>query len=225
MSKQPHLNALPTALACLCMLAAGFAQAQPQPASLSRGGPAIYSCKDARGHTITADRPIADCFDRAQRELSTTGTLRRTVGPATSAIEEDERIERARRADALQSAKAEERRRERALAVRYATPQAHERERAAALAQVDAVTEAARIHIDSLNAERRRIDEELAFYKDARKTPASLQRRLDDNIQAVVAQNRFVAEQAQSRQRINARFDDEHARLAGVWKTSASAMK
>jgi hypothetical protein len=206
-------------LACLCILAAGLAEAQPQTAA------AIYSCKDARGHTITADRPIADCFDRAQRELSASGALRRTVGPATSAIEEDQRIERARRAEALQQANSEERRRDRALLARYATPQAHARERAAALAQVDAVMDAARVHIDSLHAERRRIDEELAFYSEPRKAPAALQRRLDDNIQAIAAQNRFLEEEGQSRRRIDARFDDEHARLAGLWKTSASAMK
>ena len=126
MSQRPHSNALPRALACLCILAAGLAEAQPQTAA------EIYSCKDARGHTITADRPIADCFDRAQRELSASGALRRTVGPATSAIEEDQRIERARRAEALQQANSEERRRDRALLARYATPQAHARERAAA---------------------------------------------------------------------------------------------
>ena len=59
-------------------------QAQQQPPQRSgdaAAGVGIYSCVDARGRTITADRPIADCSDREQRELNPSGTVKRKVEP------------------------------------------------------------------------------------------------------------------------------------------------
>jgi len=64
-------------------------------------GPGIYSCTDAKGRTITADRPIADCIDREQRELNPSGTTRRKIEPTYTAREQAEREERERQAQLL----------------------------------------------------------------------------------------------------------------------------
>ncbi|OZA98639.1 MAG: DUF4124 domain-containing protein [Polaromonas sp. 39-63-203] len=47
----------------------------------------IFTCVDAKGRKITADRPIAECNDRVQRELNKTGTVRREIGPSLTAQE------------------------------------------------------------------------------------------------------------------------------------------
>ncbi|UUZ72441.1 DUF4124 domain-containing protein [Polaromonas sp. P1(28)-8] len=47
----------------------------------------IYTCVDAKGRKITADRPIAECMDRTQQELTRSGRLRREVGPSLTAQE------------------------------------------------------------------------------------------------------------------------------------------
>lgn len=201
----------------LCVMAAS---ASAQGASAS---PGIYSCTDSRGRTITADRPIPDCIDREQRELGPSGTVRRTLEPTYTAREQAEREERARQAALQASRLNEERRRERALMMRYPNPAAHERERAEAMLQIDAVIDAARKRLGELGKERQGIDDEMEFYKkDPNKAPPSLRRKLDDSEQSVAIQNRFIAAQEEEKKRVNARFDEERARLKPLWSATAA---
>jgi hypothetical protein len=70
------------------------------------GGPSrIFTCTDARGQRHTSDRPIFDCLDREQRELSPSGLVVRTVKPRSTQEEEaaarKAEAEAAARADAL----------------------------------------------------------------------------------------------------------------------------
>jgi hypothetical protein len=201
----------------LCALAAS-AWAQAPTAS-----PGIYSCTDSRGRTLTADRPIADCADREQREFGPSGTVRRTLEPTYTPREQAEREERARQA-AMQASRAnEERRRERALLMRYPNPTAHDRERSEAMLQIDAVIDAARKRLGELGKERQGIDDEMEFYKkDPSKAPPSLRRKLDDSEQSVAVQNRFIAAQEDEKKRVNARFDEERARLKPLWSANAA---
>lgn len=210
---------LATFLAGWPLLLASFiavAQAQaPAPAG-------IYNCVDSRGRNITSDRPVADCLDREQRELNPSGTTRRKVDPTYTAKEQAEREERARQAAQMALRQNEERRRERALLVRYPHPGAHERERKDAIAQIDAVIQAARKRQAELADERKKIDDELEFYKnDLSKAPGSIRRQLDDNVQSAAVQNRFIGEQEDEKKRVNARFDEERARLKLLWAPDA----
>lgn len=184
----------------------------------------IYTCTDAQGRTLTADRPIPACNDREQRELSPSGLTRRKIEPTYSAREMAEREDRAREA-AVQAAKAtDERRRERALLVRYPSAASHDRERNEALSQVDAVIQAAQKRIAELGEDRKKIDEELEFYKkDVSKAPGAMRRKLEDNTQSMAVQHRFIAEQEEEKKRVNARFDEERARLKPLWGPAPSA--
>lgn len=207
----------PTLIAALSLLAGAAAHAQPAAAPSS-----IYSCTDSRGRNITADRPIADCIDREQRELNSSGTTRRKIEPTYTAREQAERDERARQAQMLASRQTEERRRERALLVRYPSAAAHDRERAEALVQIDAVIKAARQRLGELSDERKKIDDELEFYKgDVSKAPGSVRRKLEDNAQSIAVQNRFIGEQEDEKRRVNARFDEERSRLRQLWAIDA----
>lgn len=213
-----HKRTLTAAWSSLLLLASLAAQAQPAPA----GGPAIYTCTDARGRNITADRPIPDCIDREQRELSPSGSTRRRIAPTYTAREQAERDERARQAQFQASRQNEERRRERALLIRYPNATAHDRERAEALVQIDAVIKAARQRLAELGDERKKVDDELEFYKgDASKAPASVRRKIDDHAQSVAVQNRFIGEQDDEKRRVNARFDEERTRLRQLWTADA----
>ena len=129
-----------------------------------------------------------------------------------------EREDRAREA-ALQAARLlDERRRERALLVRYPNITVHDRERKEALVQIDAVIQAAQKRLEELAEDRKRIDEELEFYKhDVSKAPGAVRRKLDDNTQSVAVQNRFIGEQEDEKKRVNARFDEERGRLRQLW--------
>jgi len=203
----------PLLLLLMMALLPAAAPAQPAPPSA-----AIYSCTDARGRTLTADRPIAECSDREQRELSPSGTTRRRIEPTYTARELAEREDRAREA-ALQATRLiDERRRERALLVRYPNATVHDRERKEALVQIDAVIQAAQKRLDELAEDRKKIDEELEFYKhDISKAPGAVRRKLEDNGQSVAVQNRFIGEQEDEKKRLNARFDEERSRLKQIW--------
>jgi hypothetical protein len=202
----------------LLLAAAGAVSAQTAPPASS----GIYSCVDARGRTLTSDRPIADCSDREQRELSPTGGVRRKIEPTYTARELAEREERERQAQLQAARLIEERRRERALLIRYPNATAHDRERAEALVQIDAVITAAKKRLGELAEERKKIDDELEFYKkDVSKAPDSLRRKLDDNGKSVAVQNRFIGDQEDEKKRVNARFDEERGRLKPLWAGNA----
>lgn len=183
------------------------------------GTPSIYVCEDAQGKRITSDRPIRECLDREQRELSSTGATRRIVPPSLTA-EERERLEAQAQQAAIQRAKtSEDRRRDRALLSRYPTQRKHDEERAKQLAQVDAVMASIRLREQDLSKQRAALDLELEFYKSApERAPVWLQRRLTDNTEQQASQERLLAVQALEKQRIHSRFDDELARLRQLWQ-------
>ena len=200
-------------MACVALAAAAQAWAQQ-----ARPPQEVYTCIDKHGRRITSDRPIADCVDREQRVLDHTGTERRRIGPS---LTEHERAaqEVQRRKQAEESARiAEERRRERALTARYPDEATHQAERNAALDQVEEVVVVAHKRVQSLKAERRRLDVELEFYRgDVTMAPVLLQRQIADNEQALADQQRFLATQELEKRRIHQRFDAELAQLRQLW--------
>lgn len=182
----------------------------------NQGG--IYSCVDSKGRRLTSDRPIVDCLDREQKELGNSGTVKRVVPPSYTA-EERAKLEAQRKVEDAERARvAEEKRRDKALLIRYPNQAAHDKERVEALRQIDDVIEAVRKRVETLGKQRKDIDLELEFYQnDPKKAPAWLQRKLEDNTQQVQVQNRFLGEQSLEKQRINARFDEELAKLKMLW--------
>lgn len=203
-------------LGACALLAHGAVGAQQGQGPTNAGG--IYSCVDASGRTITSDRPIPACFDREQVELAPSGTVRRRIEPRYTAREMEQREARQREADQVALRAREERRRERALLIRYPNAATHDRERAEAMTQIDAVIGAARKRLSELADERRKVDGEMEFYKkDPSKAPASLRRQIEDNDQSVAVQNRFIGEQDAEKRRVNARFDEERGRLVQLW--------
>ncbi|XXQ56459.1 DUF4124 domain-containing protein [Xenophilus aerolatus] len=205
----------------LLVQGAGWAQQNQGPANAG----SIYSCVDASGRTLTSDRPIPACFDREQVELTPSGTVRRRIEPRYTAREQEQREARQREVEQAALRAREERRRERALLVRYPNAATHDRERGEAMKQIDAVIGAARTRLGELAEERRKIDGEMEFYKkDPSKAPPSLRRQVDDNDQSVAVQSRFIAEQDAEKRRVNARFDEERARLVQLWSPENGGM-
>ena len=184
----------------------------------------IYTCVDAKGRNLTADRPIAECLDREQRELTPGGTVKRKIGPVLTAEERAAEEEKARKAAEERNRLAEEKKRERALLARYPDKAAHDKERATALVVADDAIPAAKKSTSELAAQRRKLDTELEFYKgDMSKVPAQLKRQIEENQQHAQAQERFIASQDNEKKRINARFDEELAKLRQLWAQRVGA--
>lgn len=214
------LSCSPAALGFLLVCAlAGDALAQP--ASSSAG---IYTCIDNKGRRITSDRPIMECLDREQRELGRTGVTKRVVPPSYTADERN-KLEAQRKAEGeVQARIAEEKRRDRALLIRYPNQPVHDKERADALAQIDAVVTAEVRRQQLLAQQRQDIGVELEFYQgDLNKAPSWLKRKLEDNERQVQIQKRFLDDQAQEKKRISARFDEELTKLRELWRMLGAA--
>lgn len=200
-------------LACSGVACCAWAQSSP-----AVGG--VYTCVDAKGRKLTADRPIAECSDREQKILNPSGTVQSRVGPTLTALERTALEQKAKREAEEQARVGDEKRRDRALLIRYPNKGMHDQERTEALAQIAVVIKAASTRSDELARQRVAIDAEMEFYKkDPSKAPAYLRRQLEENIQSQAVQKRFIAEQEAETRRVNARFDDEMVRLRQLWTT------
>ena len=121
-----HKGAGALALAVVMSVVASVGHAQ-QAASAS-----VYSCVDAAGRRLTADRPIAACADREQRVTMPGGAVR-TIGPTYSEREKAEQAIQNRKEAEERYRASDGKRRERALAVRFPNKAAHDVERADAV--------------------------------------------------------------------------------------------
>ena len=183
----------------------------------------IYTCIDARGRKLTSDRPIADCTDREQHLLNPSGTIKARVGPTLTRQERVELELKAKEEQEERTRLNEEKRRDRALMIRYPHKAVHDKERAQALAQIGVVRQAAMNRIEELLRQSTAIHQELEFYKkDPVKAPLALRRQIEDVAQSQTIQARFVADQDAEIKRVNARFDEELVRLKQLWTAHRS---
>jgi hypothetical protein len=197
-------------------LAAALGPAWGQGAAPA-AGPGIYTCVDAKGRRLTSDRPIMACIDREQQELNPSGTLRRIIPPSLTAPERAALEERQRKEAEQRQRELEERRVARALLTRYPNQAAHDAERARALQAQQEVIAAGQRRITELSAQRRDLDRETEFYQSPSQWPPRLARLIEENWQQVGAQQRFIMAQQEEKRRIDARFDEELARLKLLW--------
>ncbi|MES2950416.1 MAG: DUF4124 domain-containing protein [Pseudomonadota bacterium] len=184
--------------------------------------PGVYTCVDAKGRKLTADRPIPECTDREQKILNPSGTVKEKLGPTLTAKERAE-VEAKEKRDIEDRTRAiDEKRRDRALLTRYPNRAIHDQERAQALVQIGVVIQAAKTRLEELVKQRVAIDVEMEFYKkDPAKAPAYLRRQQDENIQSQAVQSRFIGDQDGEIRRVNERFDDELVRLRQLWALNA----
>lgn len=198
----------------------GFALLLSSPA-MAQG---IYTCVDGKGRKITSDRQIPECADRAQQEITPSGTVKRVLPATLTAQDRAAQEEKDRQVAELRSVGAEEKRRDRALLLRYPTRAVHDRERELALAQVDDVIKASSKRSQELAGQRRLINTELEFYKkDLGKAPLPLKRRLEENDSNTAMQKQFVADQDFEKKRLNARFDEDAVKLKQLWALTGMA--
>lgn len=184
-------------LTSLLLLAPMLAQAQAK----------IYVCKDAAGHTLTSDRPIAECSNRPVREIDKHGITRREI-PAPMTPEERERQAREtaeRRSEQL--AIREQRHNDRALLARF---RSEEDIISSARRNVELVQENVRRETLLLAASEKRqqqAEAELALPADRRQHAADLRQRLEDADRSVAAGRRRLGDYEAEILLINSRTD------------------
>jgi hypothetical protein len=182
----------------------------------------IYTCVDAQGRKLTSDRPIPECNDREQKLLNPSGTVKQKIGPSLTAAERAAQEAKEKKELEERNRLSEEHRRDKALMSRYPNRAAHDKERNEALAQISAVSKAATTRLAELAAQRRKLDDEMEFYKkNPDKAPEYLRRQVEENSQSAAVQRRFIADQEDEVRRVNGRFDDELTRLRQLWAASS----
>ena len=182
----------------------------------------IFTCVDGKGRRLTSDRPIYECADRVQKEMTPTGTVKRVLGPTLTASERAAQEEKDRQAAEVRAREAEEKRRDRALLLRYPNKASHDKERVLALAQIDEVIKAAAKRTSELAEQRKAINLDLEFYaKDPAKAPGTLKRRVEENDSSIALQKQFIRDQELEKQRVNVRFDEELVKLRQLWLLSS----
>jgi hypothetical protein len=178
----------------------------------------IFTCVDGKGRKITSDRPIIECIDRSQHEITPAGTIKRVIGPSLTAQEKAAAEEKEKLAAEDRAREAEDKRRDRALLLRYPNRAVHDKERGLALEQVNEVIKAAAKRTQELAEQRKGFNVEMEFYaKDPSRAPASLKRRIEENEGSVAVQKRFIADQETEKTRVNVRFDEELVKLKQLW--------
>lgn len=188
------------------------------------GAQGIYTCVDAKGRRLTADRPIVECIDREQTELSSGGLPRRKIAPVPTVAERVAEEEKARVQEEERIRVNEDKKRERALVNRYPNRGVHDKERAEALALVDSVTGAAQRRTKELLEQRKFLERELEFYhSNPSRMPPKLRRQVDEVDLQLAAQKRFLTDQDVEKVRVNARFDEELTRLKVLWAREIAA--
>ena len=203
-------------LACLCWSVWGVLGLTTALAQTA-GGNYTYSCIDAQGRRLTADRPIPECLGRTQRLLGPDGSVRGTLEPAPSVMELEARKAREAEKAAEAARVAELARRDRLLMSRY-------RDEAAYRAVRDIVLEGLReaIHrsdqrLQELKDEKAKLmAERVSALKQGGVSPA-LQGRIDANEAAHNAQLIAQSNQKAELDRIHSRYEVELTRLKRLW--------
>jgi hypothetical protein len=192
---------------------------------LAQAGPTpeIYTCIDAKGRKITSDRKIPACTDREQTVLNPSGTVKATVGPTLTAQEKNQQEAKEKILLQERNRLEEEKKRDRALLIRYPNEPLHHKERAEALAQIALVKQAATVRAAELHAEYAKLQDELAFYaKDPKRAPTKLRHQFEAAKLALEGQDHFIADKDIETARTNARFDEELQRLRPLWRMNAA---
>lgn len=152
----------------------------------------ILMCKDASGRTVTADRPMPECADRAVRELDRNGIVRREIPAPLTAEQKRQKKMEEEKARAEQAAAAEQKQQDRAIMDRYRNEGeiAIARERTVELVREQSRREA--VALAAAQAQRKDALTELGRLKNPKATPPAVQRKLDESSQAMLdAQNKM----------------------------------
>ena len=211
--------AVATAIPALMLGLLGAPSAQAQANGQGNAG-GIYTCTDAQGKRLTADRPIPECAAKEQQVLNRDGSLRSVMPPTLTAQERAQKEVSERQANELRAAQADAVRRDRNLMARYANEAAHLRSREASLDTVRLAIKASEIRLRELAQARKPLLEETEFYK-GKPMPPKLKAAIDANDAALDAQRAATANQEAELDRINAKYDAELDRLRRLWTGAA----
>ena len=203
----------------LALLLASAAFAVNAPAQAS-----IYSCRDRNGHTLTSDRPIPECADRAVRELGPSGIVKREIAaPLTPEQRRAKEIDDKNKRLADDAAR-EKKRRDSALLAAYSNEAQIESARRRSMADAEDSIRTSHSRLADLNTEKKSLAQEALFYKNKRMPPL-VKRKIDDNDAAISDEEAAIKMRQTDAERINQRYDEELKRFRELTEASKGASR
>lgn len=176
------------------------------------GNGSYYSCRDASGRLITADRPIMECLNREQREHNRDGTVKRIIEAPLTPEQKRQRAEEEQRREEEQARLDEIKRHDAILLSSYSSVDSIERAQQRALIEPQSGIAKSQQRLADLGAERTRLNAETEFYK-GRKLPGDLERKLQDNDAAQKYETSLLARRNAEIRSINERYAADKARF------------
>lgn len=169
----------------------------------------IYTCKDAAGRTITSDRPIPECADRAMFVRQNPGQSQREI-PRPKTLEERRKAEAEQEKQKIADQLEEQRKKEELyLLANFKSENDIEMTRQRFLA---VVKEKIRVGSEQMKAIDHLLDELQAEQRNgATKTPAenaNLQSRANQLVLSIKNSRESIARYEAERQLINTQYDD-----------------
>ncbi|HWT71463.1 MAG TPA: DUF4124 domain-containing protein [Oxalicibacterium sp.] len=182
----------------------------------------IFMCKTANGRTLTSDRPIPECADRAIREYSNKGQLRKEVPAPLTQQQRHEMAEQQAQQKAAQAAAAEQRREDRALMARYRSEDdiAEARQRAGAVLNEQVTQQKAAVAAaESEWAAAQKAD---AALKSSGKSTPDTQARVAKSAQKVLDARMSLRDTQAALARVNAQYDQILQRYRDITQTASA---
>lgn len=168
----------------------------------------MYLCKDASGRTITSDRPIPECADRAIKELDRSGMVRREIPPPLTPEQRREQKLKEAKAKADAVALEEQKQSDRLILARYASEKDIEasRKRSLDLVQEQLKRETKELAAAEKNLKAAQAEADVQMKK---KVPSAVlaKRRAADAEQAVLAAKKAIEEREDELVQINAKYE------------------
>lgn len=188
----------------LLLLLLGLAPALPALAK-------TFCCTDSGGRQICGDPLPAACYDRAYKEMSDQGRVRRTVEPPLTAEQRELRDAEIRMKREEQKRLAEEERRNRALLNTYGSESDIDYMRDRALADVDKAIKQAQEKYNEALKRKQELDNEAEFYKK-KPMPAELRSQIKANEVELQAHQAAVTAKQRDGDAIRQKYDEEKRR-------------
>ncbi|MDP5009354.1 MAG: DUF4124 domain-containing protein [Glaciimonas sp.] len=168
----------------------------------------IFSCKDAAGRTISSDRPMPECANRAVRELSANGFVKHEIPAPLNAEQKRQQQLKDEKRQAAAEALEQQRQQDKALLARYHSEDDITASRQYYLALSQDFIKRDRAIINDAEKQLEAVRIEAEFYKKKKVLPLALRNKIEDANRAIDKCKKNIAEHQTEAVNINAKFDD-----------------
>ena len=189
-------------------------------------GSQIFLCKDATGRTITSDRPIAECADRATKVLRKDGTVRREIPPPLTAEQKLARKQAEEKRKADEIAAQEQKHKDHVLLSTYRSEKEIEAARERTVGQLRSDIIEANTAADMADRKRRLASAEIDKIKAKKaRPPAELLHQVEEAEQSANAERKRADKLEVDLVAQKSKYDTIMARFRDLMKAEGSAKK